>query len=84
MSCSVKNICIICKTDESTITICSGCKSQVSYCSKECQIYDWKNHKQQCILLKTISNIEQNPSKLINIMDSNLVKKVTNYVVHSS
>ena len=31
---------------------CSRCK-QVSYCSKECQLHDWKSHKPNCIDVAT-------------------------------
>ncbi|KAJ7861968.1 hypothetical protein B0H14DRAFT_517125 [Mycena olivaceomarginata] len=35
----------ICK--KTVVNRCSACKL-VSYCSKECQRLDWKNHKTQC------------------------------------
>jgi hypothetical protein len=76
----MQELCIVCQKIEPVIIECSSCKSRVCYCSKECQVYDWNNHKQQCILLKTISNIERHPAKLISIMNSPLVKKVENYM----
>jgi|688.fasta_scaffold40028_4 hypothetical protein len=46
-------VCVNCKniseTNNSKMFKCSGCKNNnISYCSKECQKQDWKNHKFIC------------------------------------
>ena len=50
-----KYICIACGSREGenqkTLLVCARCK-KVHYCSKECQVRDWKSHKSFC---KTIS-----------------------------
>ncbi|KAK8803213.1 hypothetical protein WA158_000907 [Blastocystis sp. Blastoise] len=33
-----------------SLKLCGKCR-QVGYCSRECQIADWKNHKQECPIL---------------------------------
>ena len=43
------NIC--CKKDG--IMICSRCKI-IKYCSKECQVADWKRHKTECFKIPKI------------------------------
>ena len=41
--------CKICKTkDISTLQICSSC-NKVAYCSRDCQVKDWLEHKLECI-----------------------------------
>ncbi len=41
------NICQLCYKN-STLFRCSACKT-VKYCSKQCQIMDWSNHKDDCV-----------------------------------
>lgn len=42
----MKNYCKVCKGDAKQK--CSGCQS-VFYCSRNCQVADWKNgHKNEC------------------------------------
>lgn len=36
-----------CKKENQSIKVCSKCKN-AKYCSKECQINDWKTHKPEC------------------------------------
>ena len=33
--------------DEKASMVCSAC-GKVKYCSRECQLADWKNHKRAC------------------------------------
>ena len=40
--------------DSITLYRCSRCKC-ISYCSKDCQVKDWKNHKAFCV-----AAVEQN------------------------
>ena len=60
---------------------CSKCKSEW-YCSKECQIKRWKNHKEMCKKLTEIneseeSNKTKNSQKLINTKTSGPVDNIT-------
>ena len=43
------NMCHACQkaAQDTTLKKCSRCK-KVKYCSKECQVKDWKNHKKHC------------------------------------
>jgi hypothetical protein len=56
-----KKVCFTCKRSENgsdqTLLKCGGCKA-VSYCSKECQVKDWKQggHKQVCKALAGIKD----------------------------
>lgn len=43
----VKGVCAGCGVAVSRKRRCSGCK-QVVYCSRECQVADWKEHKKSC------------------------------------
>lgn len=43
--------CDHCNKDNTDATLCGGCKL-VYYCSKECQIADWKYHKPACMVMK--------------------------------
>ncbi|GFH59703.1 hypothetical protein CTEN210_16179 [Chaetoceros tenuissimus] len=51
-----RHSCAKCKTIdlESPLLVCAKCKG-VGYCSKECQVADWKNHKVDC--LKKLSDM---------------------------
>ena len=40
-------ICVTCGVKRRRMKYCSGCKV-ATYCSKECQIKDWKAHKKRC------------------------------------
>ena len=44
-----ENMCHACQkaAQDTTLKKCSRCK-KVKYCSKECQVKDWKNHKKHC------------------------------------
>ena len=44
----VKSVCAVCKKDTKN-SCCSGCH-RLCYCSKECQVSDWKRHKSTCKL----------------------------------
>jgi hypothetical protein len=41
--------CTVCHSNKDGIFKCSKCK-KTYYCSRECQIKDWKQHKQSCEL----------------------------------
>jgi endogenous inhibitor of DNA gyrase (YacG/DUF329 family) len=46
--------CAVCgkaAAQEEKLRVCSGCKV-VPYCSKQCQMDDWKLHKQACQAMK--------------------------------
>ena len=51
------SVCFVCQTP--TKKSCSICKIK-KYCSKECQISDWKIHKKKCIPKDTDKYIEIN------------------------
>ena len=40
--------CRACGKQEGSLSLCSKCKI-VRYCSKECQVKDWKDHKKNCV-----------------------------------
>lgn len=42
------NRCTHCKHVSSELHICSRCKFE-TYCSVECQKYDWRKHKKECV-----------------------------------
>jgi hypothetical protein len=52
------NYCRICGSKED-IKICKGC-TYVSYCSIKCQRTDWTSHKQECIILKSLKQVQEN------------------------
>jgi hypothetical protein len=43
----VKYQCYVCKQNVDKLPACSNCKQQL-YCSRDCQIKDWPNHKTFC------------------------------------
>ncbi|KAJ6518318.1 hypothetical protein C8R47DRAFT_1312737 [Mycena vitilis] len=45
------------KEEEVHLSRCSGCR-RISYCSADCQKFDWKDHKPMC---KALSGIEKTP-----------------------
>ncbi|KAF4620883.1 hypothetical protein D9613_000063 [Agrocybe pediades] len=47
--------CSTCHEEKDNLQVCSKCK-ETFYCSKECQVADWKSHKKQC-KLPALSNI---------------------------
>ncbi|KAL3281052.1 hypothetical protein HHI36_004276 [Cryptolaemus montrouzieri] len=56
------SICHMCKQVRPDLKKCASCRF-ISYCSKEHQISDWKNHKQVCKILsksKKILTLEEN------------------------
>ena len=63
----MSNECQICRKDASKR--CVKCLS-VWYCSKECQVADWKAHKKNCKISRE-KKIMDDPTKLIqNLMDN--------------
>lgn len=46
--------------------ICSGCHTQ-TYCSKICQLKDWKNHKKLCISIKKCSILFEKKLPEVNL-----------------
>ena len=48
------SLCRWCQTRSESVRRCGGCK-RATYCSKECQVQDWKKggHKQECKLMAT-------------------------------
>ncbi|KAF9559199.1 hypothetical protein CPC08DRAFT_527729 [Agrocybe pediades] len=40
-------LCSTCHEEKDNLQVCAKCKGTF-YCSKECQIADWKSHKKQC------------------------------------
>jgi hypothetical protein len=64
----VDRSCKLCGNHTSKMYHCSICTS-VSYCSKECQEKDWKDHKTQC---KRLVELKQ------KIIDSGLRKATLN------
>lgn len=66
--------CSVCKA--ATTTRCSNCKHP--YCGKECQIKDWKNHKDKC---STISEKEKSPrEERMDALDWDWFKKYEPYL----
>ncbi|GFH52501.1 hypothetical protein CTEN210_08977 [Chaetoceros tenuissimus] len=57
-----KHLCLTCgkqeQDDGSKLMKCARCKS-VSYCSRECQVKDWKEHKSYCKIATTKSEEEK-------------------------
>ncbi|CZT14033.1 uncharacterized protein RCC_00008 [Ramularia collo-cygni] len=47
MECPVKLGCKACGKEEGTFSRCGKCEV-VKYCDRECQVKDWKVHKQVC------------------------------------
>lgn len=48
-------ICNVCEEKFELLSLCSKCRYQ-SYCSKECQVKDWPEHKSECQSVKTYSH----------------------------
>ena len=63
------NICSFCKQVFSVETLkkCASCR-EAQYCSKDCQVKDWKGHKPMCKLFNTVqsSSIQSPPPTLNN------------------
>jgi tetratricopeptide (TPR) repeat protein len=55
---SSKYACLNCKKpdrrDGIILSKCTGCMN-AAYCSKECQLQDWKNHKKSCKMYRSIN-----------------------------
>ncbi|XP_019878454.1 uncharacterized protein LOC109606338 [Aethina tumida] len=56
------NLCHVCKTHTKELRRCSSCKL-MSYCGREHQIDDWKNHRKLCKILR---NLRLNNSEIDN------------------
>ena len=41
------NICEYCQVSDQPLKFCSGCNA-IYYCSRQCQLSDWKVHKEEC------------------------------------
>lgn len=50
--------CFVCHKKIDRPYKCSRCKSTI-YCSKDCQIIDWAEHKKTCFQYKTLEEIER-------------------------
>jgi len=48
--------CFVCGSTDK-IYFCANCR-KISYCSKNCQIIDWKNHKKTCINVAEVQTID--------------------------
>ncbi len=55
-------ICVIC--GERSNRYCAQCKASY-YCSSECQRVDWKDHKNECVLMRRMPVSEFEPDKNI-------------------
>lgn len=52
---------------------CTQCK-EVKYCSKECQVKDWKEHKFECSIMYSINCAKKSPIKQIEIFQNDIKK----------
>lgn len=48
-------VCRVCESKDG-LRACARCK-KVYYCSKDCQVSDWKRHKQTCKLAKDVGSL---------------------------
>ena len=53
---------------------CSKCKGEW-YCSRECQLKKWKEHKKMCKMLEEMHNSEQQRAADVKAMNANLGKE---------
>lgn len=70
--------CNTCLKTETKLLSCSRCK-RTSYCSKECQKQDWKEHKKDCYIEET--NFDRKSGKLPSVCDDYLMRKWVNYLL---
>lgn len=47
-----KSTCCVACGNPKDLKTCSACK-QIWYCSRSCQLSDWRNHKDECAELKS-------------------------------
>lgn len=63
--------CACCKKPKAGLMSCSRCLA-VKYCSRECQKYDWKNHKTVCVqLYDEFENLAADATKNLRAIFSN-------------
>ena len=71
----MSNLCVICKKDATKR--CVKCLKSW-YCSRECQVADWKSHKKECNKSKEKAEMED-PTKLIQtLMDNHHISNISN------
>lgn len=64
--------CSLCKTIDVNLMMCGGCKS-VSYCSKDCQVKDWRiEHKNECKILAIWKGVRDDNARFLEQTFSNL------------
>jgi len=69
-----ENICSNSNCQNNATSKCKKCES-ANYCSRECQLLDWNNHRQKCNIVHIIeNNIENN---IQNIIDNNIENNIS-------
>ena len=71
----MNNTCRICKKDATKR--CVKCLS-AWYCSRECQVADWKIHKKDCNTVKETKNMEDPTLLIQNLMDNHHITNGVN------
>lgn len=82
----LENACANCKKPQSELSIplkrCAKCQN-MQYCSRECQLADWKSHKKNCTALKAASGGQTNFNAMPKAMGDFFKTLVSDTYLHS-